>query len=362
MSMLQKSLTIRSSASTYEVDFPEVDSLVNWLTEADLLIVDDFFAGNLHPSLQERSLLIKADEEAKAFDRMGELLIELKARGLTRSSILLGLGGGVIQDITTFLASVYMRGIPWIYVPTTLLAMVDSCLGGKSSINVGPVKNLVGTFHPPHQITVITALARSLPLVELRAGLAEAAKICFCRGVGSFERYCLLAEPLLSGAWSDNQLAELIHHVLSVKQWFIETDEFDRAERRLLNFGHTWGHALESASGYSIPHGLAVALGMEASHRYIDSPDDSKELIIHIQALLKDVISGSSFSQFDLQQFLASFRADKKHGRDHYHVIVPSPSNSQIPLGVEERRLPRDRIQEAAVLQAMLEVIEELPS
>jgi 3-dehydroquinate synthase len=225
--MLQESLTIRSSATTYEVDFPAVSSLESWLPEVDLLIVDDFFAGSLHPSLWERTLLIKADEEAKAFDRMGDLLIELKARGLNRSSTLLGLGGGVIQDITTFLASVYMRGISWISVPTTLLGMADSCLGGKSSINVGPVKNLVGTFHPPHQITVIAGLARSLPLVELRAGLAEAAKICFCHGMESFKRYCMLADPLLSGVWTDDQLAALLHHVLSVKKWFIETDEFD---------------------------------------------------------------------------------------------------------------------------------------
>jgi 3-dehydroquinate synthase len=360
--MFQKSLTIRSSALTYEVDFPAMASLESWRPEVDLLIVDDFFAERIHPSLQERSLLIKADEEAKVFDRMGELLIELRARGLNRSSTLLGLGGGVIQDITTFLASVYMRGIAWIYVPTTLLGMADSCLGGKSSINVGPVKNMIGTFHPPRQIIVIAALARSLPLVELRAGLAEAAKICFCHGVESFERYCLLADPLLSGVWSDDQLAELLHHVLSVKQWFIETDEFDLAERRLLNFGHTWGHALESASGYSISHGLAVALGMEAAHRFMDSPAESKGLMIHIRALLKGVLTGSTFSQFDQQQFLASFRADKKHGRDHYHVIVPSLVRAQIPLGVEERRLPRDGIQEVAVLQAMLDVIEALPS
>jgi 3-dehydroquinate synthase len=134
-----------------------------------------------------------------------------------------------------------------------------------------------------------------------------------------------------------------------------------RAERRLLNFGHTWGHALESASGYSISHGLAVALGMEAAHRFVDSPPESRELVIHIRVLLKDILNRSCLRQIDRERFLASFRADKKHGRDCYHVIVPSQPSIKIPLGVEERRLPKDGIQEAAVLQAMLAVIEDLP-
>ena len=361
--MLQEPLKIRSSSTLYQVDFPVVSSLESWSPEADLLLVDDFFAGRLHPSLHERTVLIRAEEEAKGFDRMGDLLIELQRRGLNRSSTLLGLGGGVIQDITTFLASIYMRGIPWIYVPSTLLAMADSCLGGKSSINVGPAKNLVGTFHPPRQITVIAGLARSLPPVELRGGLAEAAKICFCHGAASFERYSLLAAPILSGHWTDEQLAELLHHVLDVKRWFIETDEFDQAERRLLNFGHSWGHALESATGYAIPHGLAVALGMEAAHRFAGAPASSHELTAHNRALLQGVISRDQLDRFDADRFLDAFRGDKKHGRTSYHVIVPQQEgNHGGALGVVEQQLPREASGEAAVLNAMLAVIAEFPA
>jgi 3-dehydroquinate synthase len=341
------------------VDFPAVSSLESWLPEADVLLVDDFFEGRLHPSLQERTLFIKADEEAKSFDRMGDVLIELKRRGLNRSATLLGLGGGVIQDITTFLASIYMRGIPWIYVPSTLLAMADSCLGGKSSINVGPAKNLVGTFHPPRQIMLIVGLARSLPLVELRGGLAEAAKICFCHGSESFDRYLQLSAPVLAGEWTDLQLAELLHHVLAVKQWFIEIDEFDQAERRLLNFGHTWGHALESATSYAVPHGIAVALGMAAAHRFMDSPTVSNRLIEHTQVLLQGVISRDQLDRFDSDRFLEAFRGDKKHGRDHYHVITPGPDGGTSSLGVQEQRLPRSASQEMMVLNAIQSVLEE---
>jgi 3-dehydroquinate synthetase len=137
-SFLKPNLTIKSSSQSYDVEFPAIGSVANWQPEADLLLVE-------------------ATEAAKSLDEMGNILLQLKQRGINRSSTLLGLGGGVLQDITTFVASVYMRGIPWIYVPSTLLAMADSCLGGKSSINVGPAKNLVGTFHPPRSIALKSA-------------------------------------------------------------------------------------------------------------------------------------------------------------------------------------------------------------
>lgn len=350
---LQEPLTIVSSTCTYQIDFPAVSSLESWRPQADVLIVDDFFAGRLAPELAAVAILVRADEEAKSFAQMGDLLLQLKHRGINRSSTVLGLGGGVIQDITTFLASVYMRGIAWTYVPSTFLAMADSCLGGKSSINVGPFKNLVGTFHPPRRITVMAPLVRSLPLVEIRGGLAEAAKICFCHGPASFDRYLELARPILEGAWSDAELSALLHHVLAVKQWFIQVDEFDRSERRLLNFGHTWGHALESATAYAVPHGLAVALGIVAAYQFVGKPTAAGPLINHANRLIAGVLQPGALESFDATVFLDAFRGDKKHGHDFYSVVVPSNGDAPGSLGVGERHLPRTGDQEAAVLEAM---------
>ena len=137
-----------------------------------------------------------------------------------------------------------MRGIAWSYMPTTVLAMVDSCVGGKSSINVGPYKNLVGTFHPPKQIDIDPLLATTLASEQIAAGLIEAAKICFCRGPASFAEY-LGQEP---GVGMGTQALEhVILTSLLAKKHFIEIDEFDKKERLLLNFGHTFGHAIEGA-------------------------------------------------------------------------------------------------------------------
>jgi 3-dehydroquinate synthase len=349
-------LLIRSAHADYSVAFPSYTDLGQWRPQGDLLLVDSFFRDRLPLATGFPVLWIEATEEAKALEQTLHLFVALKDAGLGRSSQLTAIGGGVVQDIATFLASLFMRGIPWSYVPTTFLGMADSCLGGKSSINVGPYKNLIGNFHPPRRIEILPVFARTLPAVELAGGLAEAAKIAFCRGCSTFASYEQLSEPVLRGSWQDQQLAELLHATLAVKQWFIETDEFDQAERRLLNFGHTWGHALESATSFAIPHGLAVAIGMLAAIRFIGESYSSTGLWHHCLTLLGPVIEPTQIQSFNPDRFLQAFRADKKHSTGHIHLIVPTAEATD-GLGVEEVRLPATEASLAAVLQAMREAL-----
>ena len=168
-----------------------------------------------------------------------------------------------------------------------------------------------------------------------------------------------MAAPVLSGAWQEQQLAELLHSTLAVKQWFIETDEFDQAERRLLNFGHTWGHALESATAFAIPHGLAVAIGMMASVCFTEHQPESAGLWQHCLALLRPVLEPQQLQVFDAERFLKAFQADKKHSPGHYHLIVPS-STDPAGLGVQEIQLPADQACLDAVLAAMQQAIATL--
>jgi len=349
-------LLIRSARADYSVVFPPLTDISQWQPQADLLLVDSFFRDRLVFPAGLPVFWIQATEEAKALEQTLPLFVALKDAGLGRSSRLTAIGGGVVQDIATFVASLFMRGIPWDYVPTTFLGMADSCLGGKSSINVGPYKNLIGNFHPPSRIEILPSFARTLPAVELAGGAAEAAKIAFCRGAAAFSAYERLAEPVLHGHWQEHQLAELLHATLAVKQWFIEIDEFDQAERRLLNFGHTWGHALESATHFAIPHGLAVAIGMLAAIRFTGQEPASSGLWHHCLTLLQPVIEPTQLAVFDAERFRKAFQADKKHSCGHYHLIVPSASPAD-RLGVEEVRLPASEASLAAVLQAMQEAL-----
>lgn len=332
LSLLEPDLNIQSSNESYNVIFVSVDSLQGWDLPGDVIIADAYFQDLLN-NTNKPVIYVNSNENAKSLEQLAPILSQLRQLGIKKNSTIIGIGGGVIQDIVTFIASVYMRGIDWYYIPTTFLAMTDSCLGGKSSINVSGIKNLVGTFKPPAKVIISPFFARSLGHSEIASGLAEAAKICFCHGLPSFQQYLKLVEPILAKDYQDIQLASFLRYVLDIKRWFIEIDEFDRKERRLLNFGHTWGHALESTTNYAIPHGQAIAVGMVAA--VIAGGDDPlySGIIEHCRVILSTIDLDDRCLDLSEDDFMTAFRSDKKHLGDGYRVILPGQFNG---LGVKE--------------------------
>jgi 3-dehydroquinate synthase len=207
-------------------------------------------------------LTIPVGERAKTWAVVHRLAGELLARGAHRRSILLALGGGVVGDAAGFLASIFMRGIPFVQVPTTLLAMVDAAIGGKTAINLPQGKNLLGTFHQPRLVAIDPEFLETLPPAHRLNGLAEVIKAGFIR-----DRELLHKLETLGGRlFKDRQeLTEIIHRAAAIKVQVVAADERESGWRRILNFGHTLGHALEQASRYLLPHGRAVAWGMAAA-------------------------------------------------------------------------------------------------
>ncbi len=322
---MSASFEIHSSTGSYDVTIARglfADTLAR-MGQASI-IADEFFESRLQAG---QTIFLPAAEEEKSLDRAPALIEKLRAGGANRSTHLVALGGGVLQDISAFVASVYMRGLAWSYVPTTVLAMVDSCIGGKSSINVGPYKNLVGTFHPPQHIYVDPALAETLPRDQFASGLIEAAKICFCRGAAAFERYLAHAPSI---AMSTAALEGVILESLHAKKHFIEIDEFDKKERLLLNFGHTFGHALEGASRYGIPHGIGVGLGILCSlafqrGRGVDHSNAPvvAELEAHLDQLIRTLPGlREELLKLDLADVLDRFASDKKHTPGKFTLIL----------------------------------------
>ena len=218
-------------------------------------MADEFFAAGWRGA----SYGSRPRSASRPSPRASALLGEMREAGARRSTHLVAIGGGIVQDLATFAAQMFMRGIDWTYVPTTLLGMADSCIGGKSSLNVGRFKNLAGSYFPPRKVVVDPRFIATLPDEDVAGGLAEAAKITFCRGPREFATHRALYDQFPHTA------RELLHHTLAAKQWFIEVDEFDRAQRRQLNFGHTFGHALEAGTAFAISHGTAVALGVRCA-------------------------------------------------------------------------------------------------
>lgn len=322
------SFEIKAASGTYTASIRS-DVLDDVVAKSDgdtVVICDQYFTQQLRDR-GVKAIEVEALEANKSLDVVPRFVTLLRESGASRSTKLIAMGGGIVQDLTCFIASVYMRGLQWDYIPTTLLAMVDSCVGGKSSINVGSYKNLVGTVHPPRLIVIDPAFCETLSVDQKVAGLAEAAKICFTRSDDAFEAFMAINPTIDS---STSLLSDVIGLSLASKQWFIEVDEFDRNERLLLNYGHTFGHAIESASRFRICHGVAVGLGMLAAGtmgrlqgRTYTSGGLTEVLEQYIDNLLRAVPDlPQAVGEMSIDDLMRAFRADKKHTRDVFALIL----------------------------------------
>jgi 3-dehydroquinate synthase len=182
---------------------------------------------------------------------------------LERSTPVIGLGGGIVTDMAGFVAATILRGVPLVQIPTTLLAMVDASVGGKTGVNHAVGKNLIGAFHQPVAVLIDTEVLRTLPPRELRSGLAECIKHDIIRDAEGFARLERDIERALK--LDVDYLTDLVAHNVAIKARVVEADPFERGERAHLNFGHTFGHAIETVTEYRYTHGECVALGMAAA-------------------------------------------------------------------------------------------------
>jgi 3-dehydroquinate synthase len=250
---------------------------------------------------------IQAGEEFKNLDSLTHIWNELQHFGANRNSLIIALGGGVITDIAGFAAATYMRGISFLYVPTTLLAMADAAHGGKTGIDFNGVKNLIGTFNMQPKIFICPEFLKTLPDRELKSGLAEVIKHYLIYDKIAFNHFIKN---------TDNSLfLSLIQKAIEIKTHFISIDPFDQKERKALNFGHTIGHGVESLflkSEHRILHGEAVAIGMICESyisfkRNLISEDDLQS----IQNCLLTHFSLPAITTFD--EVMKFVKHDKKH-------------------------------------------------
>lgn len=260
-------LTINSHKGPYVVHFVEdILSTPRPLSEGDPHVIIDANVARLYESdlrsvlSHPNTIVLEATEDTKSLQRIIpviELLVKHKVR---RTHHLVAIGGGVIQDITCFIASILLRGIDWHFVPTTLLAQADSCIGSKSSINLESAKNILGTFNPPRTVWVDAVFLASLGDSELRSGIGEIMKVHAIDSPESFDSVAADYESMLS---DHVVLQKYIRESLLIKKRFIEIDEFDTGIRNIFNFGHSFGHAIETATNFGVPHGIAVTMGMD---------------------------------------------------------------------------------------------------
>lgn len=233
------------------------------------VITDRTVARAIPHGLDVPTLVIAPGEGSKTRGRWSALTDRLQHFGFGRDAGIVALGGGVVGDLAGFVAATYLRGIPWLQVPTSLLAMVDASVGGKTGVNTPDGKNLVGAFHPPEAVLADPDALRTLHRDHVAAGLVEAIKHGIVADAGYFEWIEQHGEALW--ALDPEPLAELIARSVRIKAAIVSEDERETGRRAILNAGHTIGHAVERVAGYSILHGDAVAIGLvaeaELAHR-----------------------------------------------------------------------------------------------
>lgn len=262
------------------------------------------------------AIVFNAGEESKNIETFGEILEALAMYEITRNDLIIALGGGVAGDMAGFAAGCYMRGIKFIQVPTTLLAAVDSSVGGKTAIDLQAGKNLAGLFYQPELVLCDIDLLKTLPEIEMQCGMAEALKTGILRG-----------EDLFKYFEDDNNahdnLAKIINLCVDYKAGVVERDEREQGERKLLNLGHTIGHAIELLSDYKIKHGLAVAQGIKVINQIsFNSAWSDEETFTRIN----NALSKNKFDlqvKFDAYDLMEAILSDKKRKGDEITIIVP---------------------------------------
>jgi 3-dehydroquinate synthase len=258
-------------------------------------------------------LTIPAGESAKTREQWAHLTDAMLAAGYGRDSTILALGGGVIGDLAGFVAATYMRGVPFVQLPTTLLAMIDASIGGKTGVDTAAGKNLVGAFHRPRAVIVDPFVLATLPANHLRAGLAEAIKHGAIADAAYFSRIDESIPSVLADPAGDAMRA-LILRSIEIKASIVLQDEREGGIRRNLNFGHTLGHAIESESGYELLHGEAIAIGMVLEARLgerlrVTAPGTALRLRDAIQ---RGGLPHSLPEHLDSDRIVAATRRDKK--------------------------------------------------
>jgi len=310
--------TVKSIIHDYSVQFIDDTQkvLLSELKEGDVIIIDnkikELYKDVLEPIFKlYRHIGIDAHESVKSYQGVEPLIEDLIENGFRKNHRLVAIGGGITQDATAFIASILYRGVKWLFFPTSLLAQGDSCIGSKTSINFKKFKNQIGGFYPPNQIFINLDFLNTLSTWDLKSGMGEMCHYFIVSSQEDFERY----KNEYPAALTDKKvLAGIINRSLEIKKGYIERDEFDQNERLVFNYGHSFGHAIESLTNYRIPHGIAVSYGMDmANFVSVKLGYITESTRLYIRELLSQIWEGTDITDIELQKFTVALSKDKKN-------------------------------------------------
>ena len=335
---MSEQITIQSHKGEYTASFVRgaMDQLNASPIENAIYIIDQNIAQLYESRLSnilssQKVLKIVATEENKSLDKFPayvETLVDLKVR---RGQYLVAIGGGIVQDITCFLATTVMRGLPWVFYPTTLLAQSDSCIGSKSSINSGEIKNILGTFTPPDKVIIDVDFLQTLEQKDIFSGIGEMLKVHAIDSPESFNHISEQYEKIIS---EPTCIEEFIYDSLMMKKKLIELDEFDTGSRNVMNYGHSFGHAIESATNYAIPHGIAVTIGMDIANYFAaDIGVSTQGHFERMHSVMEKNCASYRHIKIETKLLIDALTKDKKNSSTQLRLILPD-QNGKISIGL----------------------------
>lgn len=335
-------MLIHSHTKDYEVhtydDFSFMDELKridNRLFALDKSVYE-LYESELFSDIPKKDIfLIDAVEENKTIETALSICEEMTKISAKRNSTIISFGGGIVQDITGFAANILYRGIKWKFVPTTLLAACDSCIGGKTSLNYKKFKNLLGTFFAPDDIYICPKFFLTLSQRDYESGLGEVLKFNFLTGKNGVENVTANLDSMK--ARDPETVKKFLLNSLQFKKKFIEEDEFDVGIRVYLNFAHTFGHAFETVSDYAIPHGTAVAMGTIVANRISMGRNWLKESMVNeMENSLLGIIHVNVPEHIDFDRILQAISKDKKQiGSSITTVLLKEKDDKTVDIVIE---------------------------
>ena len=286
--------------------------------KSPLLVIDsrikELYFGGVSDISSIPTLEIVATEEVKEISTVLEIIDFLERNGATKSSMLYVVGGGILQDLGAFSGAMYKRGLPWTFVPTTLLAQADSCVGGKTALNYKRTKNLLALFSAPRRVIIDTGFLKTLPKSDILSGAGEIFRLCITGGQDFLNVFAAELPSFLKD--DPDATSRMIAASLSAKRAVVEFDEFELDIRRSMNYGHSFGHALEALSNYRIPHGVGVTIGIlvenQIAHQRSMLSVDERDLLLGLGRQIIPSDSLETFANTSLDGVLDLLKRDKK--------------------------------------------------
>lgn len=325
-----KQLTLNSNIHNYEVHFKKDFNFIQELIQIEkrAFIIDKnvykLYKKHFKKISKKDLYLLDAIEEKKGLKEVEKIYKFLAQFDAKRNITLISIGGGITQDITGFAASTLYRGVKWIFIPTTFLAQADSCIGSKTSLNFDSYKNILGGFYPPNKIYIQPEFLDTLTKKDYYSGIGEIIKFALLKE--EYPKNFNKIIKMINEVKESNNRLKTIKKTMEVKKAYIDEDEFDTGKRNLFNYGHCFGHALENASVYAVPHGIAVTIGMIFSNIVALNRDlISKKRFIFLNDILftPNIPMNLKKSYFNYEVLLESMKNDKKRVGKDLTIVIP---------------------------------------